>query len=137
MKKQSINTIAKRFFLGNLLAATLFLSASAATGTATTASTDKVEVKYTGTDKYDQLTFTVKYSNPTGNTFSLSVLDENGEALYKGFYGDKQFDKTFKLPKLEASKYTFVIENGKESFKQKFDVSIKTQVVENVVVSKN
>jgi hypothetical protein len=41
------------------------------------------------------------------------------------------------LPKLEASKYTFVIENGKESFKQKFDVSIKTQVVEDVVVSKN
>lgn len=137
MKKQSITTIAKRFFLGNLLAATLFLSANAATGTTATVGTDKVEVKYTGTDKYDQLTFNVKYSNPAGNTFSLSVLDENGESLYKGFFGDKQFDKTFKLPKLEASKYTFVIENGKESFKQKFDVNIKTQVVENVVISKN
>ncbi len=29
MKKQSINTIAKRFFLGNVLAAMFFLSASA------------------------------------------------------------------------------------------------------------
>lgn len=137
MKTQSIKTIAKRFFLGNLLAATLFLSANAATGTTAAVGTDKVEVKYTGTDKFDQLTFTVKYSNPAGNTFSLSVLDENGESLYKGFFGDKQFDKTFKLPKLEASKYTFVIENGKEAFKQKFDVNIKTQVVENVVISKN
>lgn len=137
MKKQSITTIAKRFFLGNLLAAALFLSASAANASTASVSSDKVEVKYTGTDKYDQLTFNVKYSNPAGNTFSLTVLDENGEALYKGFYGDKQFDKTFKLPKLEASKFTFVIENGRESFKQKFDVSIKTQVIENVVVSKN
>jgi hypothetical protein len=57
MKKQSIQTIAKRFFLGNLLAATLFLSANAATGTTATVGTDKVEVKYTGTDKYDLLTF--------------------------------------------------------------------------------
>ncbi|MES2328308.1 MAG: hypothetical protein V4539_01820 [Bacteroidota bacterium] len=137
MKKQSMTTIAKRFFLGNLLAAALFLSASAAHASTASVSSDKVEVKYTGTDKYDQLTFNVKYSNPAGNTFSLTVLDENGEALYKGYYGDKQFDKTFKLPKIEASKFTFVIENGKESFKQKFDVSIKTQVVENVVVSKN
>ncbi|MEO8174521.1 MAG: hypothetical protein ABI581_15605 [Sediminibacterium sp.] len=136
MKKQSIQ-IAKRFFLGNLLVAALFLSANAATVGSTSVGTDKAEVKYTGTDKYDLLTFNVKYSNPTGSTFSLSVLDQNGESLYKGFYGDKQFDKTFKLPKIEASKYTFVIENGKESFKQKFDVNIKTQVVEDVIVSKN
>lgn len=137
MKKQSIQIIAKRFFLGNLLAATLFLSANAATITSAGVSTDKVEVKYTGTDKYNQLTFTVKYSNPSGNTFSLTVLDENSEPLFKGFYGDKQFDKTFKLPKLDASKFTFVIESGKESFKQKFDVNIKTQVIEDVVVSKS
>jgi len=136
MKKQSIQTIAKRFFLGNLLAATLFLSANAAITKPAGVSADKVEVKYTGTDKYNQLTFTVKYSNPSGNTFSLTVLDENSEPLFKSFYGDKQFDKTFKLPKLDASKFTFVIENGKESFKQKFDVNIKTQVIEDVVVSK-
>ncbi|MEO7531853.1 MAG: hypothetical protein ABIS69_10590 [Sediminibacterium sp.] len=136
MKKQTIQTIAKRFFLGNLLAATLFLSANAATGKATTVNTDKAEVKYTGTDKFSLLTFNVKYSNPSGNTFNLTVLDENGEAIFKSFYGDKQFDKTFKLPKLESSKFTFVIEDGKESFKQKFDVNIKTSVIEDVIVSK-
>lgn len=137
MKKQSIQTIAKRFFLGNLLAAALFLSANAATVTPVTPAADKVEIRYTGVDKYNQLSFNVKYSNPSGNTFNLSVLDENGEILFKGFYGDKQFDKTFKLPKSEVSKLTFVIEDGKDSFKQKFDVNIKTQVIEDVVVSKN
>ncbi len=132
MKKQSIKTIAKRFFLGNLLAAAMFLSAGAAT---VTTSTDKAEVKYTGIDKLNQLSFKVKYSNPSGNTFTLSVLDENGESIFKSFYGDKQFDKTFKLPKGEVSKLTFVIEDGRDSFKQKFDVNIKTQVIEDVIIS--
>jgi len=136
MKQTSIQTIAKRFFLGNLLAAALFLSANAATVTTTNVASDKVEVKYTGVDKYNQLSFNVKYSNPTGNTFNLTVLDENGESIFKGFYGDKQFDKTFKLPKSEVSKLTFLIEDGKESFKQRFEVNIKTQVIEDVVVSK-
>lgn len=136
MKQTSIQTIAKRFFLGNLLAAALFLSANAATVSTTNVASDKVEVKYTGVDKYNQLSFNVKYSNPTGNTFNLTVLDENGESIFKGFYGDKQFDKTFKLPKSEVSKLTFLIEDGKESFKQRFEVNIKTQVIEDVVVSK-
>lgn len=138
MKKHTIQTIAKRFFIGNLLAATLFLSANAATGkSVATIADNKVEVKYTGVDKYNQLSFNVTYSNPSGNAFYLTVLDENGEALYKAVYADKQFDKTFKLPKSEVSKLTFVIEGGKETFKQKFDVNIKTQVVEDVVVSKS
>ncbi len=138
MKTTSITTIAKRFFAGSLLAAALFLSvhANAAAGTAVSAD-NKVEVKYTGVDKFNQLSFNVKYSNPNGNAFYLTVLDENGEALYKGVYSDKQFDKTFKLPKSEVSKLTFVIDGGKEAFKQKFDVSIKTEVVEDVVVSKS
>ena len=96
---QSINTIAKRFFLGNLLVAALFLSASANTRHSAIISPEKVEVKYTGLDVNNLLSFNVKYSNPTGNTFSLVVLDENGDQLFKGSYGDKNFDKTFKLPK--------------------------------------
>ena len=142
MKTLSINAIAKKFFVGNLIAATLFLSANANAATAKPVTIsinadNKVEVKYTGVDQYNQLSFNVKYNNPTGTAFYLTVLDENGEALYKGVYADKQFDKTFKLPKSEVSKLTFLIEGGKESFKQKFDVNIKTQVVEDVVVSKS
>jgi len=141
MKMQSIQTIAKRFFFGNLLVAAMFLSANAATPASnnkpySVIDANKVEVKYTGVDKYNQLTFNVKYSNPAGNTFNLVVLDENGEQLFKGYYGDKQFDKTFKLPKSEVSKLTFVIEDGKESLKEKFDINIKTRTYEDVIVSK-
>lgn len=138
MKKNTLQTIAKRFFLGNLMAAALFVSANAATGVNSRVyEASKAEVKYTGVDKYNQLSFNVKYNNPAGNTFSLSVLDENGETLFKSFYGDKTFEKTFKLPKSEVSKLTFLIEDGKTSTREKFDVNIKTQVIEDVTVSKN
>lgn len=137
MKKQSIQTIARKFFLGSLMAAAMFLSVNAANASSHgTIDASKVEVKYTGVDKYNLLSFKVKYSNPSGNTFSLTVLDENGDQLYRGFYGDKQFDKTFKLPKSEVSKVSFVIEDSRDAVKEKFDVNIKTKEVEDVVVSK-
>ncbi len=133
--KNQINNIAKRFLLGSLFVAALTVSASANTTTGVTSS-DKVEVKYTGIDVNNQLSFNIKYANPTGNTFSLVVLDENGDQLFKGAYGDKSFDKTFKLPKSELSKVTFVIEDTKTSYKEKFDVNIKTRVIEDVIVSR-
>lgn len=137
MKKQSVQAIAKRFFLGNLLAATLFLSANAASvNPVKFDATKKVEVKYTGVDKYNQLTFNVTYSNPNGSTFDLIVLNEYGETIFKNYYFDMQFDKNFKLPKSEVSKLSFIIQNKKENFKEKFDVNISTQTVENVVINK-
>lgn len=137
MKKQSVQTIAKRFFLGTLLAATLFLSANAASVHPITFDANKkVEVKYTGVDNYNQLTFNVKYSNPNGSTFNLTVLDEYGETIFKDYYFDTQFDKNFKLSKSEVSKLSFIIQDNKENFKQKFDVHISTQLVENVVINK-
>ena len=133
--KNQINNIAKRFLLGSLFVAALTVSASANTNTTVTSS-DKVEVKYTGVDVKNQLSFNIKYANPAGNIFSLVVLDENGDQLFKGAYGDKTFDKTFKLPKSELSKVTFVIEDLKTAYKEKYDVNIKTRVIEDVIVSK-
>lgn len=136
MKMQTIN-IARRFFLGNLFVAALFVSASAKTTSGSTVtSTDKVEVKYTGVDVNNQLSFNIKYANPAGNNFSLVILDENGEQLFKAIYDNKKFDKTFKLPKSETSKLSFVIEDNKTSYKEKFDVNVKTRVIEDVIVSR-
>ncbi len=139
MKKQSITTIAKRLFFGNLLAAALFLSANAST--VNTAKVfdpaSKAEVKYTGVDKENQMSFSVKYSNPTGSNFTLNVLNEEGESLFKGYYDDKSFSKTFKLPKSELNKITFLIEDSKNAVKEKYTVNIKTSVLEEVTVSKN
>ena len=141
MKKQSIQIIAKRFFFSNLLAASLFLSASAKTPvsrihTASYTSSDKVEVKYTGVDANNQLSFNVKYLNPAGSTLTLVVLDEAGETLFKAFYDNRSFNKIFKLPKSEVNKVTFVIEDNKNGVKEKFTVNVKTSVKEEVIVSK-
>lgn len=140
MKKQAITTIAKRFFFGNLLAAALFLSANTASASINTNHAfdpAKAEVKYTGVDKDNLLAFKVKYSNPAANTFTLSVLDENGESIFKSFYDEANFDKTFKLPKSEVSKVTFVIEDLKSGLKEKYTVNVKTTVQDEVTVSKN
>ena len=87
-------------------------------------------------DVNNQLSFSVKYANPNGNTFTLVVLDENGDQLFKAAYDAKKFDKTFKLPKSEMNKLSFVIEDSKAAYKEKFDVNIQTRVIEDVVVSK-
>jgi hypothetical protein len=138
MKKQAIVSIAKKLFFGNLLAAAMFLSAQAApVNTNNNFGPEKAEVKYTGVDKENQLSFKVKYSNPTGSNFSLSILDENGDAIYKGYFSDKNFDKTVKLPKFEANKLSFLIEDGKNSVKEQYTVNIKTSVQEEVTVSRN
>lgn len=138
MKTQSIATIAKRFFAGSLLAATMFLTANARTADKTASlETTKAEVKYTGIDKDNLLSFKVTYSNPAGNNFVLSVLDDQGEVLYKSHFEDKLFNKTFKLPKSEVSKLTFVIEDPKVAAVEKYSVNVKTSVQEEIVVSRN
>lgn len=56
--------------------------------------------------------------------------------MFKSYYKDKFFSKTFKLQKLEVSKVTFVIEDTKNAVKEKFTVNIKSNVTEEVTVSK-
>ncbi len=132
--KTMISKTAKSIALGLVFATVLTVTANATETIA--AAKDKAEIKYTGVDINNQLSFNIKYANTTGNTFSLIVLDENGEQLFRGAYGDKSFEKTFKLPKAETSKVSFVIEDSKASYKEKFDVNVKTRIIEDVVVSK-
>ncbi len=139
MKKQSINTIAKRFFLGNVLAAMFFLSASANTGSTRVLSIDptkKVEVKYVGTVK-ESLFFNVKFNNEAGKSFKVYVLDENGEVIYSDKFTDKTFDKKFVFPaSQDVNKLTFIINTEKGSYKEIFDVAVKTNTVSEVSVTK-
>ena len=139
MKTQSIRKVTRRVIIANLLAAGIFLSANANlphihTGAFGPA---KAEVKYTGVDRENQLSFKVKYDNPTASTFSLAVINDEGETLFKGYYDDAKFSKTFKLPKSEAQKLVFVIEDPKNSVKEKYTVNITTSVLEEITVNKN
>ncbi len=140
MKKQTIQSIARRFFLGNLALALMFLSANASLQPAGNIKNvysinGKAEVKYTGIDANNQMSFQVSYNNRGGN-FILTVQDEAGENLFKGVYSDIKFVKTFKLPKSEVNKVTFVFEDVKTAVKEKFTVEVKTNVSEEVLVSK-
>lgn len=135
MTKQSVNAIVKVLMLTVVLTAMLFVTVLA-NPTTTDNNKEKVEVKYTGYFN-NELSFNVKFNNPTGNSFLLIVLDENGESLYKHSYSDKNFSKRFVLSKDETSKLTFLIlQNGKESFKEKFEVNINTREIEDVIVTK-
>jgi hypothetical protein len=92
------------------------------------------EVKFIGSSD-DAIIFKVTYDNPSGDKFSVIVLDEDGSTLFQQTYTDKKFEKRFRLPKTDDRKLTFVIRNFKDAdLRQKF--SINTHVVEDVVVTK-
>jgi uncharacterized protein with ATP-grasp and redox domains len=139
MKKQSINTIAKRFFLGNLLAAMFFLSASANTVDTKVSAIDptkKIEVKYVGTEK-ENIFFNVKFNNESGKTFKVYILDEVGEVIFSEKYSEKVFDKKFVFPtSMDNNKITFLIQSEKGSYKEIFDVVFSTNTVSEVSVTK-
>ena len=82
--------------------------------------------------------FNVKFDNASAESFVLTVTDEVGEVIYRTVSKDKQFAKTFALPKsAEVNKVTFSIQSGKTNYRESFDVNINTSVVEDVVVSKS
>jgi hypothetical protein len=145
MKKQSINTIAKKFFAGSIIAAVLFLSAQTKTNAQSSiyknvvveasAQDNKLQVKYLGNNE-DGVLFNVKYNNANAADFSIIVTDETGEVLYKNDFNDKNFDRKFMLPKI-YSKVVFSVRNDKDKSEQAFTINVSSRIVEDVVVSRN
>jgi len=140
MKKQMLSSFAKRFFLGNLMAAMLFLSANASVAPVRynfePSKTNRAALTFKGTDSNDYLTFQVVYSNPTATAFKLTITDNVGELIFTETYQDEQFSKTFKLLKEDISKLNFTIRDAKTGETEKFNVNITTGVTDNVVVSR-
>ncbi len=145
MKKQTLNTIAKKFFAGSILATVLFLTAqnkiyandNTNKGVVTgKISTNNATIKYEGVNK-EYLLFSVKFDNINNDFFTLSIVDEFGEVLYRTASKSTKFSHTYALPKdTDVNKLTFDIKSNKADFHQSFDVNINTSYVENVVVSK-
>lgn len=119
MKKQSLNAIVKGIILSGVLTAGTFISANANNSGETVAA--KAEIKYAGTSK-DQVSFSIKFNNPTGEKFTLLVLDAKGDLFFKESYATKQFDKRFVLAQEDADRLTFKIQNGRETFKENINV---------------
>ena len=95
------------------------------------------EVKYSGIDKNQLHTIQVKFNNPSGASFNLIIKDANNEMIFKGNYAEKDFSKTFKFPKDESSKLSFVIEEVKSKKSEQYNISFETISFENAVISKS
>ncbi len=144
MKKTVLNSVAKKVFAGSILAATLFFAsqnAAIANNSITYAKTEKAlsenaSIKYVGSND-DNLLFNVQFNNVNNEKFTLLVSDENGETMYSVFSKDKNFTKTFALPKsLDLNKINFTIRTNEGTYRQSFSINIATIETEDVVVSK-
>ena len=145
MKKQTLNTIAKRFFLGNILAALTFINAEAKVNTVLpnnishidSAIASKLDLKYVGITSKG-LELDVKYNNISGNYFKFIIKDENNEVLFEQSYNNKQFFKKVQLPQVGDVKYlTFTIVSDRNKLVQSKNVKITTNIVEDVLVKIN
>ena len=146
MKKQTLNTIAKKFFLGNILAAALFISAQAKSSTILPSNNltnidstiaNKLDLKYLG-NSTEGLEFDVKYTNASGKYFSFVIKDENGETLFEQSYNTKLFYKKVQLPQVgDVKSLTFSIVNDRNKLVQTKEVKITTRFVEDVLVRIN
>ena len=145
MKKQILNTIAKRFFLGNILAASLFITAQSKANIVLpnnislidSAITSKLDLKYIGITN-EGLEFDVKYNNISGNNFTFVIKDEYGEVLFEQSYNNKQFFKKVQLPQVgDVKSLTFTIVSDKNKLVQSKNVKITTNIVEDVLVKIN
>jgi hypothetical protein len=79
--------------------------------------------------------FNVVYDNPEGSRFLLQILDEDGNQLYQSAFTDKKFSRNFQLADPDSyNKLVFVIRNLNDKSSRRWEVSTKTQVIEDVNV---
>lgn len=140
MKKQMINAFARKFFLGNIMAAMMFLSANASVYPVIykyePATKNKAAVTYRGTDSDLFLAFNVIYNNTSGNPFNLRIADPSGELLYAETFKEAQFNKTFKIQKDAISKLNFTIRDEKTGNTENFEIHVTANVIDNITVAR-
>ncbi|WP_139366929.1 hypothetical protein [Sediminibacterium ginsengisoli] len=140
MKTQSVRAVVRMIILGVILSVAVTFGANAATpgnDSVDSVSSKQLNIRYAGVDADQLLSFNVKYNNPTGQKFSITVYDGNNEILYRESYSDKVFKKEFRLAKNDISKLTFLVQAGKQISKEEFDVNISTREIIDVVASRN
>jgi len=146
MNKQTVNN-AKRFFLVSMVSAFILFAAQSKAiannngsnkDTAITVNNaDNVSVRYIGSTE-DGLYFNVKYNNEKGQDFAIIIKNENGETLYDGSFSDKTFDKKFLLPQDENVSFISIsLKSSKDDFVQSYNVTIKPNTYNDVVVKKS
>lgn len=134
--KSLFNAFSGRLTFGIILLLTVAAVNAQTAGSGTTPGTEPAVVKYQGAQD-DMLIFNVSYTNPQGNKFVVTILDQNGNQLYQDVFKDKTFFKQFKLPKTDKDLITFVIRNGQEApVEKRFAVNVSSRFVQEVAIKK-
>ena len=145
MKKQTLNTIAKKFFLGSILAASLFITAQAKANTVLPGNTahidstvsSKLDLKYAGITT-EGLEFDVKYNNISGKYFTFVIKNENGDVFFEQSYNNRDFYKKVQLPQVgDVKSLTFTIISDRNKIVQNKEVKITINIIEDVLVKIN
>jgi hypothetical protein len=147
MKMQTLNNIAKRMVVANILVVALFFSVQAKANTNAvkisenivldSSSAYKLDLVYVG-NSTEGLEFDVRYNNLSGKYFSFVIKDESGDVLFEQSYNNKAFYKKVQLPEVgEVKALTFTILNDKNKIVQTKEVKISTNLVQDVLVKIN
>ncbi|HET6254428.1 MAG TPA: hypothetical protein VFE32_10155 [Puia sp.] len=95
-----------------------------------------VAVRYLGA-KDDMLIFNVAYSNPQGNKFVITILDQSGNQVYQDNFKEKTFYRQFKLPKTDKDLITFIFRSGQDApVEKRFAVNVNSRIVQEVAIKK-
>jgi len=136
MNKQTFKLAVKKVILmSGFVCALTFAAFNTTQANSHTASSAKSAFHYVGTDE-NKIVFNVKFENPTESKFDLVITNDNGDVVYKQTYSDKSFDKKIVLLKEGDAHLTFAIRGKDVNYKESFDISTTTKVVEDVVVTK-
>jgi hypothetical protein len=91
-------------------------------------------VSYLGNEN-EQLFFSMKYENESGEKYAVTITNEDGTILFTEVYADKKFSKTFKVPSAAGS-LTFIISNPKNKEEKKFQATMEHHFKEEFSVTK-
>jgi hypothetical protein len=80
--------------------------------------------------------YNVKVDNAAGEKFRVLVKDADGTILFQNVYSDKNFVKTFSIPRSENDNFLFVIKGLSGNTTQTFEVNSRSRYVEDVVIRK-
>lgn len=95
----------------------------------------KLVLRYVGTNT-DGCLMSVKYNNPLKTNLFMSVTDADGEVLYESGFNDATLSKTLLFPRpFDVSKLVIAIKDADGYNISSKELSIKTTLVDNVVVS--
>ncbi|GGH74677.1 hypothetical protein HNQ91_004754 [Filimonas zeae] len=139
MKGLNVRSAVAKFSFTALVIAVMAVSAQAAEKNEkkeTLVSAKQVSVQYAGYND-NSVVFRVKFDNPTAQKFSLIIKNDAGDVLFQGRYNDSTFNKAIHILKEESEMNpTFIIRVGNQKIEQTFSVTSNTDVVQDVVVTK-